>query len=201
MLPLVPDGLRQAAWLQSLMSVTAFLVLFWMPYLFIRAMTGEARPGRPTLGFLFFVGVAILLALVQAIPVALSHVVFAKGVSQAGAQMFILAAGVLSALLSVRLLPLYAGTATQSLSPFQRYWWAGLRGSALSLAALMVGGILIGAALQILIPEVGSAFTLGNILLSHAEQSVRAAGFLALCGVSLAAAAHCAQLQGAAPPR
>ena len=192
MLPFAPPGLVG----EPAELLFQFLVRFWMPYLFIRAMAREARPALPNLGFVFFAGLVLLFGLIEGALIAAAHaLVLRGGASPEDMYRLVFAAEIAATALTLRLLPLYAGTATGRLSPLERNWWAGLRGAA-SLALFAALVIVSGGAslLERLLTAPVSAFELQAIALLHLQQLVVAAAFLFSGALALAACNRCANL-------
>ncbi|MGB3722193.1 MAG: hypothetical protein WA979_05160 [Pacificimonas sp.] len=201
MVMFLPAGMQGGAAIRLILDAATFLILFWLPYVLMRVMAEEDRPARPTLAFAIFTVAAILLAVLRAMPAMAAHQAFLQGIGLHYPELVMLGAGVLSAVLVARFLPLYAGTATAQLSPFERHWWRGMNG----VAAGFVGAVLIvelaRQTADLLLPIAMPLFTLKNILLSHAAAFTDAGVFLFTLGLAVAACRHASGLQGASPPR
>ncbi|EMD83764.1 hypothetical protein [Pacificimonas flava] len=198
-----------AGWGQAFSVAIAFLTIFWMPYLFIRAMAGEPKPGRPNLGFLWFVLVAVLIRAIRSLGVTGAHWLAMNG-EQAGGGVGALPLSLLfllfdlaSAAFVTPLLSLYAGTATSRLSPLEPRWRRAVRrdGRALFCAYALV--VIAVAALQTILPGVPVLHgpTLAGIITSHLHASLEAALFLVTLALALAAANSALRLPEDAPPR
>ena len=204
MMPLLPADVTNADRSGFVLGAFEFLVRFWMPYLFLRAMAGDANPARPGVPFLWFAVVAILFALIESLSVTLAHAVFLTGAMeptrQNGLRLFF-AMDLLVLLATVRLLPLYAGTATARLSPVDMRWWTGLRGGALALFVAMAGVLALGTVLHRLLPGVAPVLDPAVIGMLHLRQALEAATFLLTLGLALAACNRCLRLPSPEPAR
>ncbi|MBV7256037.1 hypothetical protein KCG44_04480 [Pacificimonas sp. WHA3] len=205
MLPVLPADVAQTEWMRALQTGAQFFVIFWMPYMFMRAMAGHERPAIPTLGFLWFAGAAVVFAFAMAVLPTLVHLRFLNGDAGEYAQAWFLLAGVVGAILTARLLPICAGTATEVLSPLEMRWWAGMADTALPFCFTVGAAYLVWKLLDMAVPAPSSAFTMRNIFWSHVEQALTAGYVLLICALAVAAAQHCAdinpRLQEGAPPR
>lgn len=198
MQPFLPAEWRAGDVASALLLLFEFLARFWLPYLLIRAMAKHARPALPTLGFLWFVAIAFLFALVEGALISAAHGFVLAGESLDPRDMLrlIFVAELAAAALLVRLMPLYAGTATGSLNPLGPDWWRGLRGGALGLlgaAVIVAGAATLSARLLSVQPL---RFDLPVILLLHLRQVVAAAEFLFFLGLSLAACTYAVRNSG-----
>ena len=175
MLPLVADPSGPSS---KLTAAIALLLRFWLPYLLVRAMAGERRPGAPQVQLLLFAPVALAFTLVE-------EALLALAVPKTNAQA--LGVHLAAALVTLPLVPLYAGTATARLSPLERPWLRALQGAVIPFAAAILGLAVARFALLALLPPDGSAFTLPVILWNHLRQLVVVASLLLFLGLSLAA--------------
>ena len=175
MLPLVADPAGTST---KLTAAIAILLRFWLPYLLVRAMAGERRPAAPQRQLLLFIPVALAFTLVEQALLLL----FAPETDPQTLAVLLAAA-----LVTLPLVPLYAGTATARLSPLERPWTRALRGAVLPFAAAILALAAARFALLALLPPEGTAFTLPVILWNHVRQLVVAASLLLFLGLSLAA--------------
>ncbi|MGB7406363.1 MAG: hypothetical protein WA906_11785 [Pacificimonas sp.] len=201
MILFLPTEQQQADWLLNVEAAAAFLVRFWLPYLLIRVMAGHPQPWRPTLAFLIFVFAALLFALIAALPSMAAHRLFMEGITFGQPEIVMLLAGLLSAVLVARFLPLFAGTATAILSPLERHWWRGINGSALSLIGASLLIALVGPTVRLAVPLPGPAFELSNILLAHVYAAADLFTLVAVLALAVAAMTYAARLQGAPAAR
>lgn len=197
MQPFLPPEFRSSEAASAVLALFEFLARFWLPYLLIRAMAKEARPAMPTLGFLVFVAIALLFSLVEGALIAGAHGFVLGGASIDPRDMLrlIFVAELAAAVILVRFMPLYAGTATGILSPLEPHWWRGMKGGALGLlgAVIIVTGLALLSARLLSTPPL--RFELPSILLLHARQLVAAAEFLFFSAMALAACLYAARGQ------
>ncbi|MEE4348634.1 MAG: hypothetical protein V2J26_00230 [Pacificimonas sp.] len=198
MLPFAPEALQRG---DVLIPLFEFLIRFWMPYLFIRAMAGEARPAIPNLGFVFFAVIAFLFGLAEGVTVALAHAWLFTGAGGTDPQAMlrlIFIGQLIAAAVTLRLLPLYAGTATTRLRPVEPHWWRGMKGGSVGLlgAVIIVIGLATVTGRLIAVPR--AAFDPAIIAALHLRQLIEAAAFLFVSALALAACNRAANLPPAA---
>ncbi|MEM8826890.1 MAG: hypothetical protein AAGD40_08215, partial [Pseudomonadota bacterium] len=104
-------------------------------------------------------------------------------------------AGVTAALVTVRLLPLYAGSATARLAALDRGWWTGMTGVWPAFAGAIFLCHVTFKGLALLVPLTFTGFTGWAVLYAHVRAYLDAGEFLFGCGLALAACHHVLRLR------